>query len=73
MSRQRKKPIIKTLPKDGCIHIVDLDEREKALRTYQKSLETEEKWKRLVAEGKARCIKTEVMHGYRWHYELINN
>ena len=73
MARTRKKPAVKTLPKDGSIHIIDVDMHEKALAAYQKSLEREEYWKRLVAEGKARCIKTEVVHGYRWHYELIKN
>lgn len=59
------------ITEQGFSRLMNLDEHEKALATYNKSLQTEENWKRLVEEGKARCIKTPVIGGWRYHYELI--
>lgn len=73
MARERKKPIVKTLPKDGELALNSFDAHDKAMVAYERSLLKEQEWKQLVAEGKARCVITPVTKGYRYHYELINN
>lgn len=56
---------------NGYFRLYDLEEHEKALKAYENSLKREKEWKQLVAEGKAICVKTPVIGGYRLHYELI--
>lgn len=73
MARPRVKPVVKTLPKDGELKINSYEAHENAIKTYKRSVLMEQEWKQLVAEGKARCVKTPVVRGFRYHYELINN
>lgn len=73
MARPRVKPIVETVRKEGELAMNSFEAHDKAMRAYQRSLLKEQEWKQLVAEGKARCVVTPVMKGYRYHYELINN
>jgi len=73
MSRERKKPFIVTIPKDGELELNSYDAHVRAVAAYEKSIQREKEWKQLVAEGKARCVKTPVLGGFHYHYELINN
>lgn len=54
------------------VAIHNYEAHEKALKAFQKSLKREQEWKELVKQGLAVCIKTPVLCGFRYHYELIN-
>ena len=71
MGRPREKPEVKTVPKDGELSANSFEAHEKALQAYERSIRMEQEWKQLVADGKARCVVTPVMKGFRYHYELI--
>lgn len=62
-------PDIQTFYDKIAIH--QSEEHKKAVAAYERSIAREKEWKQLVAEGKARCIKTPVIGGYHYHYERI--
>lgn len=50
---------------------VRITEREKALKTVEKSHQLLAEKQKLVNEGKARWVKIPVLKGFKLHFELI--
>ena len=61
----------KKLPKDGFVELYNYEVHRKAVKAFEKSMAKEQEWRRLVAEGKAICVKKPVLNGYSYHFELI--
>jgi hypothetical protein len=54
-----------------CSEYIRVTEREKALKTVEKSHKLLEEKQKLVAAGLARWVKIPISKGFKLHFELI--